>query len=385
MIRHVLRLLRQRRREYRLLVTQMVFTFLILTTAAVHIGTIRRSAGPEGFDAGGLLVLAAGPEAEEPALAARLWQVARSTPGVAAAARTTVPPFGEGVRACFSVRGRCVMAVDVRVSPSFREVMGLRMVSGRWLDPAVCSGTVREAVVTPDVAGKVGGGGVGASLDLAGTSYQVVGVVETIRLTARIDKPAPLVFTPVGLAHGGCDGNEGATLLRLAGADVRRRLVDRLDAAVGGAVYDLGGPQETINATGTLLTWLGLALCLLAAVTLTGVVWRDVERRRTELGLRRALGATAGAVRRQVLLEMAVLAGKASVIGTIVLAHIVFFRITFPSFEPLAWDERLASVAQWLAVCPVGLAALLVLVLGVAWLPSRLALRIAPMEALRDE
>jgi putative ABC transport system permease protein len=112
----------------------------------------------------------------------------------------------------------------------------------------------------------------------------------------------------------------------------------------------------------------------LVVMGLIGVLWQDVVRRTQEIGLRRALGAGAGAVRRQIQLEMLVIGAFGILIGVVV-------AIQFPL---LALVERI----DWASAVPgLALAAALILALVAlgALYPSWLASRREPADALRYE
>jgi putative ABC transport system permease protein len=167
---------------------------------------------------------------------------------------------------------------------------------------------------------------------------------------------------------------------------VRRALLVRLEAvaAFAGQV-DVALLVPATIASRLMPFWVVLPTFVLAAVSLAGSLWLEVQRRTGELGLRRAVGATARAVRGQVLLEVAVLATRAAVVAMVVVAHVVFFAKGLDEPAAPALSEMILAVARYLALLPFTLASFVALVLAGAWLPSRLALRISPMEALRDE
>jgi putative ABC transport system permease protein len=112
----------------------------------------------------------------------------------------------------------------------------------------------------------------------------------------------------------------------------------------------------------------------LVVMGLIGVLWQDVVRRTQEIGLRRALGAGAGAVRRQIQLEMLVVGAFGVLIGVAV-------AIQFPL---LMLVERI----DWASAVPgLALAAALILALvalGALYLSWR-ASRREPADALRYE
>lgn len=114
---------------------------------------------------------------------------------------------------------------------------------------------------------------------------------------------------------------------------------------------------------------------LIANVTLGlfGVLFQNIQRRRGEIGLRRAMGATAKSIQSQFVGEMLVLATFAIGLG-------VFFAIQFPLLNIFDIAASVYIGGILLAVLAVYL-----LVILCAWFPSRQAARIHPAVALHEE
>ena len=132
----------------------------------------------------------------------------------------------------------------------------------------------------------------------------------------------------------------------------------------------LWGPKVGVALLGVF----GSLALALASVGLYGVMAYSVSRRRREIGVRIALGATPGAVLRLVLTEGMKLVGWGIVLGfgaSLVLgrglSHMLF---GISSADP-------ASLAS-------AIMTLILVALAACYLPARAATRIDPMNALRQ-
>ncbi|WP_019181452.1 ABC transporter permease [Microbacterium yannicii] len=127
---------------------------------------------------------------------------------------------------------------------------------------------------------------------------------------------------------------------------------------------------------------------MIAAVGLVNLLTIGVVQRRRELGLLRALGVSTGQVRRMVLLEAAHITIAATFTGLVLgiaygwaAAQSLLGAVPMPpSFSA---PTLVAPAVPWLLVAVlVGATAVLTLVAAVV--PTRLATRVAPVEALAD-
>ena len=133
--------------------------------------------------------------------------------------------------------------------------------------------------------------------------------------------------------------------------------------------------QERLLATATLSALFGVLALTLAAVGLAGLVSYSVSRRRAELGIRSALGATPGGLVLLVLQDVLRVTVLGLGIGTVAgLASGRFVSSLLHGLSP-GDPQTLALAAGALAIV-AGLA---------GFVPARHAARIDPMACLRTE
>jgi putative ABC transport system permease protein len=114
-------------------------------------------------------------------------------------------------------------------------------------------------------------------------------------------------------------------------------------------------------------------LMLNVAFGLFGVLFQNINRRRGEIGLRRAIGASADNISLQFISEMVVLATFSVILG-------LFFAIQFPLLKVFDVAPSIYLMGILLAVLMVYL-----IVILCAWFPSRQAAAIQPAMALHEE
>ena len=127
--------------------------------------------------------------------------------------------------------------------------------------------------------------------------------------------------------------------------------------------------------TMTLLGAFALVAIALAAIGLYGVIAYGVSRRRQELGIRLALGATPTAVVRMVVREGLGLAIAGIAVGLVAAAYGSRLLAT------LLYEVRASDPGVMMSVPVV----LLSVALIAAWLPARPAARVDPAEVLRND
>jgi ABC-type antimicrobial peptide transport system permease subunit len=119
----------------------------------------------------------------------------------------------------------------------------------------------------------------------------------------------------------------------------------------------------------------GLLALLIAAVGLTGLMSYSVTRRRAEIGIRAALGATRGSLVALVMREIISILAVAVVVGS--LAGVAASRLIAPMLYEVTPSD---PVILGMAVMTLTIVALLA-----GYIPARRAATIDPVECLRSQ
>ncbi len=131
--------------------------------------------------------------------------------------------------------------------------------------------------------------------------------------------------------------------------------------------------QETLLPL-IVMAIVGVFLILMVAMGLFGVLWQNVTRRTHEIGLRRAIGATASSIHRLIISELLVVSCLAITIASALIVQVPLLGL----FPELNWTLFAQSLL-------VSTAFMMMLAIGCAFYPGKVATQFKPAEALHYE
>ena len=327
----------------------------------------------------------------------------RMLPGVQAVGATNVLPLAPlALRLRFAVPQRPDIASKVEtpqarfVSRDYLRAMGVPLVAGRWFGEQDSAGAQPAMIINRALARQRFGADnpVGALVNSVGPApWQIIGVVDDIRLATLDSEPAPQFFldfrqlpagdrmleTMAGLLGGRfyvVRTNDDPTTLV---PDLRSIVAQSEPDAALTDVFTMDALVSTSIARprfyAALIGVLGVLAAGLAAVGIYGVIAYMVTRRTREIGIRMALGAPRSKILTLVFGQGAALAGLGIAIGLIGALNLTqYLRAMLFGLGP---SDPTTFVAVALAFA--GIAAL-----G-CYLPARRATRLDPLRALREE
>ena len=385
-----------------MMVTQVALSLVLLVGALLFTRSLRNLLTSNmGFQSEGIIAVdvdlpqrAYAPERREPALRDLLDKVA-AQPGVRSAAQVALTPIGgSSWNNRIEVEGTGAPVRDVswfnRVSPRFFSTMGTGLIAGREFDARDTRNAPPVAIVNEVFASQflAGQNPVGRTLRVPGQAgepdevYQIVGLVRKAKYRSLQEEFAPITYLATAQSP---DKDLSTTfVVRISGpvGDTFTRIksiAGELNPGIGlqfrvlDVMIQRSLTRERLMAT--LSAGFGFLAALLATIGLYGVISYLVARRRNEIGIRMALGASRGSVVGMVLREAVVLLGIGLGVGLAI------------ALVATRWAESLLfglkpndPVTVALAIATLAVVALLA-----SCIPANRAGRLDPLTALHEE
>lgn len=385
-----------------LVVAEVAMSVLLLAGAGLMVRTFLNLASQQfGYRTGDIVTLqtaapgnryAKGPAAQE--LVRSVLREFGSIPGVISVAATTSVPLLNGWGRSFTAEGAPLLSLKdaplinhVVVTPGYFKTLGIPIVEGRDFDEhdgknplitIVDAGIAHRYWPHESAIGKRVRYGPPEDNE---PWHTIVGVVTETRNQMARQLGRNSVYLPEGEFQFSSMGYVVRTMPGLANPQpaLRSRLA-AVDPSIAMSRF-LTMKQVVTNEVwqerffAIVFAAFGILALVLAMVGLYGIMAYAVSRRTHEMGIRMALGASAGEIRRMVLMQ----SGRLVAIG-LVLGSVGALALT-PLLKSQLYEVRPGD--------PVTLAVVALLLMAAAmaasYLPARKATAIDPILALRDE
>ncbi len=405
---------RQNKTRTMLVVTEVAMAVILLVGAGLLIRTaLALYSVPRGFETRNILTMRMSLSSKAYETSTGIEQLIRigteslnRLPGVDLASATCCIPLEGGYGLPFKVMGRPLTDGPFHggggwktVSPGFFEVFRIPFVRGRSFTDRDGHGGVPVVIINQSMAKRFWpkgdplmdriliGKGVMPQLENE-QPRQIIGIVADQRDGALNQNPEPEMFIPNGQATDEIQAlnvklTPFAWVIRTRGAPMllRRAIEERLRQVSGLPVSDVRTMDEVVSRSTArerfhmlLMTVFGGVSLLLAAIGIYSLIAYSVELRTQEIGIRMALGASRGDVRRMIMKQGLLLALIGVVLG-VAIAFVLTKQIVSFLFGVTAWDPLVFGTVPVVLLATSALA---------VWWPSIRATRVDPAAAVRQ-
>lgn len=272
--------------------------------------------------------------------------------------------------------------------PSYKDVLEMEMLEGRWFTKADVASKLQPVVISEGLKEKLFGNGAAIGGTIKERNYQneqyeprykVVGVVASTKDKGDYQAVENNMFTLIDT--GSLRWNNTILVKVQPGADAafESKLFKTLSNMTGTSIEIEHLEKKRISKNKLALVPMiimlivGGFLIINVAMGLFGVLWYNINKRRSEIGLRRAIGASGNAVSNQLIGEAMVLSTLALIVGS-------FFAVQFPLLQVFDLPASVYMMAILLAIVFIYL-----LVFLCALYPGKQAAAIYPAVALHEE
>jgi predicted permease len=385
-----------------LVVGQCALALIVVTCATLLGGTLRRLATADtGFQPEGVVVAnmtfkrPASDTGNSAATQRMILEGVRSIPGVRSAAMATVQPIGTSswndaiyVEGYHPAKEMDAVPWFNAVSEDYFSTLRTDLLAGRDFDRNDTKTSGKVAILNRSAARRYFGdrNPIGATFAIDdqgrhGDPITIVGVVADAKYRRLREDHEPIIYVPLSQDEGTSSPNYivSSTLAPRAVDDAIAAVAQRVDPRISlrftvltEAIAQSVQRERLLAVLSGTFALLAFALSMLG---LYGIMAYTVARRRTEIGVRIALGALPSRVMRMVLEDVGRLIAIGIVIGTVGAWFATPLLKSF-LFGITANDPRVIGVAM--AVLVVG-------ALAAGLIPARRAALLPPTDALRQD
>lgn len=389
MIKHLFKLIWNKKKQNSLMIIEMLVSFLVIFAVfSLLVFYYSNYKQPTGFDYNDVWAVSySSPENIQSNDSSMLFfstvkQMLRSMPEIKELSFTSnnIPFSMSTSNSGFDYKGKSVLANNYTVEDDYAKVLNVHLVDGRWFTGADNVSKIAPIVINEKLKEELFGNEnpIGKIIGEKPDQLKVVGVIQNMKDKGDYQPIENGMYRRMDTAGY----KYGTILLKVSpGADAafESKLFKALSNAIGTSIEiehldkKLVSKNKIFLVPAIIFMIVAGFLIINVALGLFGVLWYNINKRKGEIGLRRAVGASGNSVSKQLVGETLVLSTLALIIGS-------FFAVQFPLLNVFDLPASVYIIALLLAVVFI-----YVLVIICALYPGRQAASIFPAVALHEE
>ena len=398
MFTHLFKLIWNKKKQNALLIVEMFISFIVMfAVLTMLVFSVKNYRHPMGFDYNDIWVISfSPPEKISRADSVAMFQDALKKTLLSMPQIKEVSLTGSNVPFSMNTSNTRInygskkseMTNIYNAEETFNQVMQIPMVDGRWFTRADAASKYTPIVINRKLKDDLFGNepAVGKVLGeqnfdkaSAKDSYRIIGVVENTKDKGSYQSVENGMYLKMDTSALRWAGTMVIKVKSGTDASFESKLFKVVSNAIGTSVEIEHLDKKLVNKNKVMLVPMIIAavvagfLIINVALGLFGVLWYNINKRKGEIGLRRAVGASGNAVSSQLVGEALVLATISLIIGT-------FFAVQFPLMNVFDLSADIYLVAIVLAIVFI-----YVLVIICALYPGKQAAAIYPAVALHED
>ncbi|HMH24714.1 MAG TPA: ABC transporter permease [Puia sp.] len=395
MIAHLFKLIWNRKKQNFLLMLEMLISFIVMFAVFTLLVYYYKNYNlPKGFDYDHVWSIKYNdPQGMQDAdsiasFNASVKRMIQSLPEVQAVSFSSINvPFGDANMGTSVISNKITEQTEVyRVDDDYKKTLNINLTEGRWFSKEDDISKEKAVVINEALKQRFFGAenAVGKLINYEGApnpgNMRIVGVIPELKDKGDFSAPGNGFYVRIDTSN---QGRDGALLIKVrpgTGAAFESRLYKALANIIRSTSIDiLHMDQQRIyknrQMLGPIIILMVFAgfLIINVALGLFGILWYNINKRRSEIGLRRAVGASGHAISLQLIAEALVLSTMSLLVGS-------FFAVQFPLLN-------IFNIASGVYLSALLLAVLFIysLVIVCAFYPGRQAAGIYPAVALHED
>ena len=283
--------------------------------------------------------------------------------------------------------------------PSIDKISKKNLIEGRFLNEDDIQNNRKVCVIgeeTYKLLYKVNEEPIGTYVQINGVYFQVVGVFGNSKVDIDGQNSVFIPFSTFKKAFNSgnkvgwmaieiADGKSAGKALKNIKTLLKQKYSVHPDDERGIGSFNLSQEFQNIQAFTTVLQafsfFIGIFTLLAGVIAISNILLITVKERTKEIGIRRALGATPKIIKTQIIFEAIALTVFSGLIGFTIAVGILYVLDTLFGNTEYPFVNPTVSLPQVI----ISFLLMLILSLIVGLIPARRAIKIKPIEALRED
>jgi putative ABC transport system permease protein len=290
--------------------------------------------------------------------------------------------------------------------PEFIKQQPMDIIKGRFVNHQDILERRKVAVIGKGVITELYGieeEAIGTYIKINGINFMVIGVYNSKQQGSNAEEEQKNIFIPFTTFQQAFNYGDTVGWLTLTSKDqvsiteLKPKILETIkarhsvhpadDRAVGN--FDLyeefNKVQSLFNILNVIAYFVGTLVLISGVIGISNIMLIVVKERTKEIGIRRALGATPGAIRRQILSESIFLTIISGMLGIAVATGVIALLNMALESMPADSNTMFANPSVDLGVVFVALLILVGSGLLAGFVPAQIAINVKPVDALRTE